>query len=97
MTQHITRANEWDWQMKDDDHRLWSGPEYGKAELKVSKYCDGSVEIHVTETGLKEKNILMHLKSDIVRSLLEWLGPSAQEPANNNGAEQAPATPLGAA
>jgi hypothetical protein len=73
MTQRITKADEWDWQMRDDDHPRWSSPERGGAALEIRKYDDGSVEICATETGKRDKNILIHLKSDIVRSLLEFL------------------------
>ena len=81
MTQRITKVDEWNWRMKVDDHSLWSGPERGEAALEIRKYHDGSVGICATETGKRDKNISIHLKSDILRSLLEFLNARAQEPA----------------
>jgi hypothetical protein len=93
MTQRITRVDECNyWQMKDDDHRLWSSPENGEAALEVRKYRDGCMEIYATEIGKRDKNISMYWKSDIVRSLLEFLNAAysrCQQESAANGRDGA--------
>jgi hypothetical protein len=77
MTQRI-KSDEWQWQMYDDDHQLTSSPDYGSAELHVSRNNSGEFYFFATETGKRAKFISIHLKGDAVRSLREFL----------NGAEE---------
>jgi hypothetical protein len=71
MTQQV-KLDEKSWQMNDDDHHLWSGG-LGGARLKLWRVPNGEVDIFATETGKRSKTTFIHLNSDTVRSLIEFL------------------------
>jgi hypothetical protein len=91
MTQHVTKADEWNWRMYEEPHRLSWSPDDGSATLEIRKCSEGILEIYVSEEGKRAKDVLITLKPDTVKSLLDWFRACAQEPAANGSNQQASA------
>ena len=95
MTQHIVTANEREWRVYDSDHALSRSRNTGTATLNLEKgsgHTDGYLHIRTTEIDKagREKKLVVNLKPDTARSLVEWFNAYQQESRQRIPAKQDP-------
>jgi hypothetical protein len=95
MTQHIVTANVCEWCVNDSDHSISRSRDNGVAILNVAKgsgHTDGYLHISAIEIDKagREKKLVVNLKPDTARSLVEWFNAYQQESRQRIPAKQDP-------